>query len=117
VYLVLASGLFFHAVFLPSVEGGEWFVMYFIYWPASCLVYQFRGILKGILTTQFLHHFPASNLSWLNIFDGVNCVLVGAIWYFVIVKSFHFFIKKRKIAISQSSDRVGDLTGNDKTAH
>jgi hypothetical protein len=90
IYLAISIGAFLKAMLRPSAEGGEWFVMYFIYWPVSRAVLLAREFLKQVVPAGVLHSFPTESFNLLNIFDGVSCVVAGAFWYYLITKTIHY---------------------------
>ncbi|MDQ6938693.1 MAG: hypothetical protein M3119_00890 [Verrucomicrobiota bacterium] len=90
-YCVIAIILFLAALLVPN-DGGVWFLMDYVYWPASLAVSLVRnGILKDLLPAWILHEWPARSLSLLNLFDGAGCVFVGTLWYYSLVKALFFF--------------------------
>jgi hypothetical protein len=93
VYTAVSTTMFASAIF-GRHDGGVWFFMDWIYWPASIVVNILRRVLKNLFSSDILHGFPSPSFSLLNIFDGVSCIVVGAIWYYFLVKLI-FFLNTR----------------------
>lgn len=90
VYAAVSTTMFASAIF-GRHDGGVWFFMDWIYWPASILVNILRRGLKHLFSSDILHGVPSPSFSLLNIFDGVSCIVAGALWYYFLVKLISFF--------------------------
>ncbi len=84
VYFCLSTYLFLRGLFWQSSDGGEWLLMFYIYYPLSYVV-EFCGRILRLLTTNELWNGPSDGPFSLQVFyDGLSCVCLGTLWYYFI---------------------------------
>lgn len=106
------AGLYFAvAVILAAIalfgdnDGGTWIFMDWIYWPASVVVGWLRESIKMIIPSNILHESPSPALSILNIFDASCCIIIGSIWYYLVVRTLSFIIVNASTGFRRNRQR------------
>jgi hypothetical protein len=89
IYFLLALWIAYQALFVRS-DGGLWYFMDYMYWPASQGVLWLGCFLKKFIPLNVLHEFPSSRVSLIYIYDSLMFIVLGTLWYYWLTKGIIF---------------------------